>query len=293
MPPRSVTEVLLDLVLRADSRSAARAVPATRCGSSRLSCIISSSPASISALSERSVATSFAPRSAGPPTSSASARTTCSIATSANGSSTRSSTKRSASDRSNRCCTRPTRSPTSSSTATRRSTWNATGRPGAGGHQLHGRSASFAHHPANRGARPGVAWTKPARWWTARLAGRQPRIGAITFAPGGSTTAPGVDSPVRRAADPGWRTWSPRKLDPARDAELPCRGCPSPRSTSWCRAAPVRARLTLLNVLSSYIPADDRVVTIEDAGRRNVKMQQKHVGRLETRPANVEGIRRA
>jgi pilus assembly protein CpaF len=40
-------------------------------------------------------------------------------------------------------------------------------------------------------------------------------------------------------------------------------------------------------VLSSYIPADDRVVTIEDAVE--LQLQQEHVVRLESRPPNIEG----
>ena len=65
-------------------------------------------------------------------------------------------------------------------------------------------------------------------------------------------------------------------------------------------AACVRARLniivsggtgtgktTLLNVLSSFIPSDDRIVTIEDAVE--LQLQQEHVVRLESRPPNIEG----
>jgi pilus assembly protein CpaF len=46
-------------------------------------------------------------------------------------------------------------------------------------------------------------------------------------------------------------------------------------------------KTTLLNVLSSYIPEDERIITIEDAAE--LKLQQEHVVRLETKSANLEG----
>jgi pilus assembly protein CpaF len=46
-------------------------------------------------------------------------------------------------------------------------------------------------------------------------------------------------------------------------------------------------KTTLLNVLSSFIPGGERVVTIEDAAE--LQLQQRHVVRLETRPPNIEG----
>ena len=42
-----------------------------------------------------------------------------------------------------------------------------------------------------------------------------------------------------------------------------------------------------LNVLSSFIPNDERIITIEDSAE--LQMQQEHVVRLETRPPNLEG----
>jgi pilus assembly protein CpaF len=46
-------------------------------------------------------------------------------------------------------------------------------------------------------------------------------------------------------------------------------------------------KTTLLNLLSGFIPNDERVVTIEDAAE--LQMRQEHVLRLETRPPNIEG----
>jgi pilus assembly protein CpaF len=46
-------------------------------------------------------------------------------------------------------------------------------------------------------------------------------------------------------------------------------------------------KTTLLNVLSGFIPNNERVVTIEDAAE--LQMKQEHVVRLETRPPNIEG----
>ena len=46
-------------------------------------------------------------------------------------------------------------------------------------------------------------------------------------------------------------------------------------------------KTTLLNTLSSFIPGDQRMITIEDAAE--LQLQQEHVLRLETRPPNIEG----
>jgi pilus assembly protein CpaF len=47
-------------------------------------------------------------------------------------------------------------------------------------------------------------------------------------------------------------------------------------------------KTTMLNILSGLIPSDERIVTIEDSAE--LRMQQNHVVRLETRPPNAEGV---
>ncbi len=87
--------------------------------------------------------------------------------------------------------------------------------------------------------------------------------------------------------------------DPLGDEELIAEGT-APRELFELMQGIVKARLnvlisggtgagktTLLNVVSGYIPESERIVTIEDSAE--LILQQDHVVRLETRPANLEG----
>jgi pilus assembly protein CpaF len=88
-------------------------------------------------------------------------------------------------------------------------------------------------------------------------------------------------------------------VDPYQEADLISFGTISQRVADFCRAC-VRGRLnviisggtgsgktTTLNVMSSYIPGDERIVTVEDAAE--LQLHQEHVLTLESRPANIEG----
>jgi len=68
------------------------------------------------------------------------------------------------------------------------------------------------------------------------------------------------------------------------------KGCVEARLNVLISGGTGSGKTTLLNVLSSFIPTHERLITIEDAAE--LQLQQDHVIRLETRPANVEGAGR-
>jgi pilus assembly protein CpaF len=65
-------------------------------------------------------------------------------------------------------------------------------------------------------------------------------------------------------------------------------GCVKARMNVVISGGTGSGKTTLLNVCSSFIPEDERIVTIEDAAE--LRLQQTHVVRLETRPPNLEGL---
>jgi pilus assembly protein CpaF len=64
-------------------------------------------------------------------------------------------------------------------------------------------------------------------------------------------------------------------------------GCVKARLNLLISGGTGSGKTTLLNALSSYVPSDERLITIEDAAE--LRLQQEHVVRLETRPPNSEG----
>ena len=65
------------------------------------------------------------------------------------------------------------------------------------------------------------------------------------------------------------------------------RACVEARLNVFVSGGTGSGKTTFLNVVSSFIPNDERIVTIEDAAE--LQLRQEHVITLEARPANIEG----
>ncbi len=72
-----------------------------------------------------------------------------------------------------------------------------------------------------------------------------------------------------------------------RDAAEFMRLCVTLRKNVIVAGGTGSGKTTLLNLLSGFIPANERIITVEDAAE--LRLQQPHVVRLEARPANIEG----
>ncbi len=106
-----------------------------------------------------------------------------------------------------------------------------------------------------------------------------------------------VISPI--ALDGAMLTIRKFSQDPFTDADLIAFGTITPNVRDFLKACVVGRRniiisggtgsgkTTTLNVISSFLPEDERIITIEDAAE--LQLHQEHVLRLESRPANIEG----
>ena len=89
----------------------------------------------------------------------------------------------------------------------------------------------------------------------------------------------GADLPMKRMIENGTLTEEMAAL---------LGGCVQARLNILVSGGTGAGKTTFLNALTSFIPADQRVITIEDAAE--LQLQQDHVVRLETRPPNAEGL---
>src|SRR5947207_12486494 len=89
----------------------------------------------------------------------------------------------------------------------------------------------------------------------------------------------GADLSVSRLVENGTLTEDMAKM---------LEGCVQARLNILISGGTGAGKTTLLNAMTSFIPADQRIITIEDAAE--LRLQQEHVVRLETRPPNAEGL---
>jgi len=73
----------------------------------------------------------------------------------------------------------------------------------------------------------------------------------------------------------------------SRDMAIFLNACVKARLNIFISGGTSSGKTTTLNVLSAYIPNDERIITIEDAAE--LQLNQEHVISLESRPANIEG----
>ena len=150
--------------------------------------------------------------------------------------------------------------------------------------QLHRRGPPAPHDRQDRRRGSAAASTSPARWST----------------PACPTAAASTRSIPPLAIDGSLLTIRKFSADPYTVDDLIAFGTLTRSASPTSSRACVRGQLnilvsggtgagktTTLNVLSSFIPTDERIVTIEDAAE--LQLHQEHVLRLESRPPNIEG----
>ena len=149
--------------------------------------------------------------------------------------------------------------------------------------QVQRRHAPDARSSTRSSRASAAASTNRARWWT--RACRTGRASTRSFRRSRSTgrfCRSGVrGEPATRCEDfLGFKSLTPEM------AEV-LEGLSKAKVNMLISGGTGSGKTTLLNILSGFIPHDERVVTIEDAAE--LQLQQPHVVRLETRPPNIEG----
>ena len=159
----------------------------------------------------------------------------------------------------------------------------ASGQAAAGAHPVQGRSASLADHQQDRRRRSAAASMKSQPMVDARMLDGSRFNAAIRPV--------AVDGPLVSI-----RKFSKNKLGLHKLVEFGAitqnmaevlAAAVHARKTTIISGGTGTGKTTMLNALSAFIPEDERLITIEDAAE--LKLQQPHVARMETRPANIEG----
>ena len=128
--------------------------------------------------------------------------------------------------------------------------------------------------------------TRRRRWWTPGCPTAAASTPSSRRWPWTARCSRSAGSAASRCWSP---TWSPSRRSPPEMVEF-LSACVKARVNMVISGGTGSGKTTLLNALSAFIPDDERVATIEDAAE--LRLQQPHVVRMETRPAEHRGDRR-